>query len=426
MGDGRDPILCALDRRPQLRRAVKSATINLAGTLDNWTGEYIVNEECIDILPLHPNLEEIKIGIIYNPVGWEKILTAIEGLSRLRRLIVNSSLSPGEHSLSIVREFEVHNGYSSNDMWRKPRFARRIHSFQDLGRSRTQADSMPLFSNLQELTWSPDLDSLLSICEGLSSLTRLRRLKLWTGRQNKTLGSTFPSTNLTQLVELAIRWSPFNEQDEDCTILNLIQAIAGKSRLEKLEFRCTTRKGTHFNGDKIMGHINKVHGPTLVKLKIPSFHISLATIKRLCTKSPHLQGLWLGLTPSMKTGLTSALQNSCSLRSIRIFGQGPWMFSYADALMRQTCTSLSAVKVFRKSFERGRWSNEKYKWEVVWEYDYTLECAVRRVCGPLKVLVPARRVRVPAAAGDEDQDDDYDDGEYVDQDDDMDEDDLEE
>lgn len=402
--DEKDSAVYALERRPELRSVVKRVIVNQSRYYGYKAREYIVSEEYLGLLPSLPNLQEINLAAIYDRDEWSSILTVIEELPRLKKLIVPSYNSPAEHNLSKVHELEIINRWSSEEQWGGSQFAKKVLSIQDLRLSNTQPEFIKLLSNLQYLTWSPRRSSLISICGALSSLMRLRKLKLWVGRENKSSYSMIPSINLPRLVELAIKWRPLYEQDEGHAMLNLIQAIAGKSQLQKLEVSCTRLNGLCFDGDKVVGHIIKVHGPTLMKLKIPSFHLSLATMKMVCMKLPSLEGLWIGVSSHMKAGLISALQSSLSLRSIRILGEGPWIFAYADSLLRQTCTSLSTVKVYR----RGRWSKESYTWEVIWEYDYALECAVRRIYGPLKVLVPTKRVRNPENEDYEDEGDDVD------------------
>ncbi|CAG7849000.1 SubName: Full=Uncharacterized protein {ECO:0000313/EMBL:CCA67386.1} [Serendipita indica DSM 11827] len=134
-----DSAIYALQRRPELRSAVKSAKINCTQQLPNdllikpsissTYYDYEANKY-LTLLPLLPNLQEIMLATIYDQNEGENILDAIERLPRLRRLILSPYVSLGEHNLPNVYEFKIITNRSRNAGWNRPQVSKRVFSIQ--------------------------------------------------------------------------------------------------------------------------------------------------------------------------------------------------------------------------------------------------------------------------------------------------------
>lgn len=121
-------------------------------------------------------------------------------------------------------------------------------------------------------------------------------------------------------------------------------------------------------------------------------------------KLPRLAGLWIRMASHMKAGLSSALQTLTlsdrfeSLEKVPRYLHMQTLYCVKPGPVYQLSKS---TRLFRPQYDkpiiksqRNRETKENHKWEVVSEYDYTLNCAVRRVSGPLKVLVPVKEASI--------------------------------
>lgn len=112
--------------------------------------------------------------------------------------------------------------------------------------------------------------------------------------------SDISPTGLCRLVDLRVKVLPKDMEGFGGILYAVVLAIAGASRLKRLDITSADYPPVLLECDELVAHVVSAHRLTLETLKIPTMKPSLQALRQLLVRSTHLSELWFCLDQNMK------------------------------------------------------------------------------------------------------------------------------
>ncbi|KAG8809619.1 hypothetical protein FRB91_004150 [Serendipita sp. 411] len=397
-------------RLPGLRAAVQNVVLNPSTV-------YVqdeVNTEAYSELAKLKNVKKISLCKLFLEVELNCFFTAARELPLLETMVYTEMIirrnqayitmhPPTPNDLNQVHRLDLCFYWTTMPEWIKNHIAGRIRNLKIKWISDYEsAMSLKTLSNLEDITLLLARPDPMGMCAYLGSAKSLTRITIdirW--ERNRTLRQlavepNASDTGLTGLESLKLNLHTQQDELEIMILHGLVRSLASHSRLRKLAILSPSSYPPYMRKkcDQLVSHIISCHAPTLHKLQLPFFNATKPMLSQILDRCIVLKGLWIAVISETKSLLPRTLAGSNTLETLRLFGRGKWLYSFAGSLLSQVhpgglTNSLSCVKV---CCDRDRKNVRKFVWKVSWTYDTVLNRPVRRLHGPLfgQVTAPAK------------------------------------